>query len=219
MDLNYAMLKARQREEREKYSPSLALRTHRALSWLQRAEQETGDYDVRFIFLWIAFNAAYANDLNDRHRFSEKRLLLGFLDRLIKGDKDNLLYHTVWDQFPQSIRSLLNNKYIYQPFWECHSSRESDNDWAARFEHDTKVVHRALREMNTEKILAVLFERLYVLRNQLVHGGATWNSSVNRTQMRDGANIMGSLVPIIIHLMMENSGELWGDPSYPVVAL
>lgn len=31
-------------------------------------------------------------------------------------------------------------------------------------------------------ILSILFDRLYVLRNQLVHGGATWNSDVNPTR-------------------------------------
>jgi len=36
------------------------------------------------------------------------------------------------------------------------------------------------------------------------HGGSTWNSSVNRVQVTDGARILGDIVPIIIHLMMEN---------------
>jgi hypothetical protein len=63
----------------------------------------------------------------------------------------------------------------------------------------------------------VTFDRLYTLRNQLVHGGSTWNSSVNRGQVTDGARILGDIVPIIIHLMMENPRQLWGDPCYPVV--
>ena len=71
--------------------------------------------------------------------------------------------------------------------------------------------------MDTKKVLAVLFERLYVLRNQMVHGGATWNSSVNRSQVRDGARILGDVVPIVIHLMMENPHQVWGEPCYPVV--
>jgi len=217
MDLSYATLKARQRAERDGYSQSVALRTHRALSWLNRAEQEPDDQDARFIFLWIAFNAAYAYDVSINHRFSEKRLHVGFLNRLIASDRDKLLYHTVWEQFPNSIRLLLDNKYIYQPFWDFHGGKDPDNDWEVRFRHDTQAVQRALGRMDTRRILAVLFERLYVLRNQLVHGGCTWNSRVNRVQIRDGASIMGRLVPIIIHLMMSDSKALWGDPCYPVV--
>src|SRR3546814_18722561 len=33
------------------------------LSWLRRAEAEQTDEDVRFILLWIGFNAAYAGDV------------------------------------------------------------------------------------------------------------------------------------------------------------
>jgi len=57
---DFERLKARQRAERERYPPNLGLRVHRALSWLGRAEQLVEDVDARFVFLWIAFNAAYA---------------------------------------------------------------------------------------------------------------------------------------------------------------
>ena len=39
MDINYQSLKAQQRKERDGYSINLGLRVHRALSWLNRAEQ------------------------------------------------------------------------------------------------------------------------------------------------------------------------------------
>ena len=64
-------------------------------------------------------------------------------------------------------------------------------------------------------VLSILFDRLYVLRNQLVHGGATWNGSVNRAQVGDGARIMAFLVPLFVSLMLENPGEPWGAPRYP----
>jgi hypothetical protein len=56
-----------------------------------------------------------------------------------------------------------------------------------------------------------------VLRNQLVHGGATWNSTVNRSQVRDGAAVLGWLLPVMIDIMMNNSDRDWGKPFYPVV--
>lgn len=58
---------------------------------------------------------------------------------------------------------------------------------------------------------------IYTLRNQLVHGGATWCGAVNREQVRDCANIMANLVPIIIEIVMDNPDENWGEVSYPVV--
>ena len=67
-------------------------------------------------------------------------------------------------------------------------------------------------------MLAVVFSRLYTLRNQLIHGGATWNSQVNREQMRDCVAILGQLVPLVIEIMLDNPNTLWGDACYPVVS-
>ena len=64
---------------------------------------------------------------------------------------------------------------------------------------------------------STLFDRFYVLCNQLIHGGATYNSSVNRDQVRDGRRIVAFLVPILVSLMVSNPEVDWGAPYYPVV--
>ena len=75
----------------------------------------------------------------------------------------------------------------------------------------------ALAQRDTADVLAVLFNRIYTLRNQIMHGGATWDSSINRPQLHDCGKLLGKLVPLIIHLMLENLDALWGDAFYPVV--
>jgi hypothetical protein len=50
-----------------------------------------------------------------------------------------------------------------------------------------------------------------------MHGGATWNSAVNRNQIRDCTSLMGKLVPVVIEIMLDNPDTLWGDACYPVV--
>ena len=82
----YQALKTRQRAERETYHPNLGLRVHRALSWLNRAEQSGEDLDGRFIFLWIAFNAAYATEIDERYWLSEQATFRDFLRKLIDLD-------------------------------------------------------------------------------------------------------------------------------------
>jgi len=215
--LNFQQLKARQREQRASFSPSLSLRTHRALSWLSRAELETKDNDARFLFLWIAFNAAYANDFHDRKSLTERKMLLYFLDRLVGLDRERLLYQIVWDQFPGSIRMLLQNRFVFQPFWDFHAGLIDETTWREAFERSRRSASRALGRTDTTRVLAEVFDRLYTLRNQLVHGGATWNSAINRAQLKDASGLLGQLVPTVIHLMMENHGEVWGDACYPVV--
>jgi hypothetical protein len=64
---------------------------------------------------------------------------------------------------------------------------------------------------------SLVLNRLYTLRNQLMHGGATWGGKVNREQLRDCTRLLGNLVPVIIGLMMDNPDTPWGDAVYPVV--
>ena len=68
-------LKARHREIRDAQPEALRLRIHRALSWLLRSEQEN-DPDARFIFQWIALNAAYAREFSREE--TERDRVYGF---------------------------------------------------------------------------------------------------------------------------------------------
>ena len=47
-------LKEVHRQIRDAQPDSTRVRLHRAISWLNRAEQEDEDTDARFLFLWIA---------------------------------------------------------------------------------------------------------------------------------------------------------------------
>jgi hypothetical protein len=66
-------------------------------------------------------------------------------------------------------------------------------------------------------MLSIIFDRLYVLRNQLLHGGATWNSKINRQQVTDGGKILAKLIPAIISLLIDAEKNDFGDIMYPVV--
>jgi hypothetical protein len=56
LPLKFSELKARQRKEREAYSENLALRVHRALSWLCKAENEQDDIE-HFFGYFVAYQA------------------------------------------------------------------------------------------------------------------------------------------------------------------
>lgn len=213
---SHELLKAKHRGLREGHPSPLTLRVHRALSWLGRAETELDDRDVRFILLWIGFNAAYAADL-DRALDGAREHFNSFFDQLIGLDSGQRIYDAVWERFPNEIRLLLSNKYVFAPFWAHSNAVPGNADWAERLSGSQKVVATAMAKRNTSKILSVLFDRLYVLRNQLIHGGATWNSSVNRDQVRDGAAVLGWLLPIFIDIMIDHPEHEWGMPFYPVV--
>ena len=103
--MNFEQLKTRHRTLREHSPSNLNLRVHRALSWLQRAEMAE-DEDGRFIFLWIAFNAAYATEIDDDRRLSEQETFKGFLEKLCDLDEHKKIEHLVWQEFSGSIRIL-----------------------------------------------------------------------------------------------------------------
>jgi hypothetical protein len=218
--MSYQALKERHRAERGAWHPNLSLRVHRALSWLDRAEQLglQNDADGQFILLWIAFNAAYATEIDERFRLSEQETFRAFLTKLVELDAGRKRFEAlVWEEFPKSIRVLLDNKFVFQDFWNFKNGSLPEEEWKRRFAGAKKAAKSALAARDTVTVLAVVLSRIYTLRNQLVHGGATWNGSVNREQMRDCVNLMGKLVPLVIETMMDNPGTLWGDACYPVV--
>lgn len=215
--MDYQSLKTRQRAERHTHHPNLALRVHRALSWLNRAEQLSDDQDGCFIFLWIAFNAAYATEIDEKYRLSEQATFREFLQKLIELDTRSQISELVWTEFPNSIRLLLDNQFVFQDFWNFHNGTLAEEEWTRRFAAARKAALQALARRDTVTVLGVVLSRIYTLRNQLMHGGATWNSSVNRDQVRDCTNLLAKLVPLVIEIMLDNPTTLWGDACYPVV--
>lgn len=218
-DLSYSSLKAYQRQHREHFPENLSLRVHRALSWLSKAEEARAnkDTDTEFIYYWISFNAAYANEFGETERIGEKEHFQAFLTKVAELDANEHLYQLIWQQFSGSIRLLMDNQFVYQPFWDFHCGRITGEEWQVRFSASKASLNKALADQNVPHALAIIFTRLYTLRNQIIHGGATYNSQVNREQLKDACNLLNSLIPLIIALMMSAPDQLWGAGCYPVV--
>lgn len=192
--LKFDALKAKQRELRSDFSEALTLRVHRALSWLGRAEGEAGDVDVKFVLLWVGFNAAYADEIQ-AEASGERGLFKAYFDTLVSLDKTQRIYEAVWARFAHEIKLLVSNRYVFAPFWRHHNGILGFEDWERRLASGQKAVEAAMKYKDTARILSIVFDRLYVLRNQLLHGGATWNSATNRNQVRDGAAVFGLAPP------------------------
>lgn len=217
--LTFSVLKARHREIQtsKDYPEALSLRVHRALSWLKPAEIED-DCDIKFILYWIAFNAAYAKTVPEHDASSEKDQMKSFFDRLVKLDASKVIYKSIWSEFSGSVRILLENKYVFAPFWRYQQGEVSKSEWEMWFAASRKLTQKSFMEQDTVSVLSSLFPRIYTLRNQIIHGGATWQSGVNRDQVRDCMRILETLVPVFISLMMEDIHGDWDMPAYPVVS-
>jgi len=208
-------LKAKLKQSQELHSEPSRIRLHRAISWLARSEKETGDSDAQIIFLWIAFNAAYARLFGFEK--TEREQLQLFIETLVSSDKEKRLQKSLFEQFSGPIRVLIENKFVFEPFWRDLREHDDSGRWQLQFEESKKLALRAVMANQTEIVLTIVFDRLYVLRNQLIHGGATWNSKVNRSQIHDAVKILNSLIPIIIDLMLDHPDLEFGETLYPVV--
>jgi len=218
-DLSYEELLKRKDELQASIPEFLSLRVHRSLSWLARAEKQLDDEDSEFIFYWLAFNALYAREKMEYYNSveGERGAYKLYFVKIAKLDKEQLIYDALWNRFSDPVRNLMRNKFVFQPFWNHYNNHENDNNWEERLEKSKEMSLTALRNEDTALMLHLIFDRLYVLRNQIFHGAATWQGSVNREQIKDAKNILAFLLPIMIDLMLKNPEVSWGRPCYIVV--
>ena len=132
-ELTTEILRSRFSEVRENLPRGLALRLHRSLSWIERADKEAEDVDAAFIFYWIAFNAAYARDIPESYEAEERELFGEYFAKLVRFDVNRKIYYAIWSRFSGPIRLLLNNRYVFQPFWGHHNQPQRYGNWEDLF--------------------------------------------------------------------------------------
>src|SRR5579859_942124 len=96
-------LKSKLKSKDNLLARAIAVRVHRAISWLARAEAEPDDSDAQFIFLWISFNAAYAHELGTD--IAEREKLGSFFVQLLSVDSAKKLHGILFHTFSGPIRT------------------------------------------------------------------------------------------------------------------
>lgn len=156
--LTAAELKDRHRQIRDQEPEALRLRIHRALSWLIRSEQEHTDPDLRFVLQWIALNAAYAREFGREE--TERMRAKAFLDTLVGLDAQKRLHQALFQQFTGPIRTLIDNKFTFEPFWTAMRTHDASNRWEEGFANSKKAAFAAVMQGDTTKVLGIVFDRL-----------------------------------------------------------
>ena len=197
-------------------------RLRRADSWYRRSEEATSDAE-KFIFLWISFNAAYGvgvTYLDSDERPEEIQAFKDFLQKIVDRDDGQALANILWKGFSEPVRILFDNHYVFHAFWQAVSGSPKGDDWEGKFDRSRRRLFRAMQEQDVHSALVEVFLRLYTLRNQLFHGGASFSGGWGRDQVRDGARIMEALVPLILGIMRADidanpETDVWGLIAYP----
>ncbi len=208
------------------------VRLYRSLSWLKAAEgaAEGKDAEWRFMTLWISFNALYggsdfivSSSGDDKKKASEKQMFKRFLGDLIGQNKSGLL-RALLPAYEKFRSHLIDNKYVYYGFWIDQFTARETEKYSRHFNDDREKARRAFSDRNLGVLLALVFERLYVLRNQVFHGAATYKGRVNRPQLDTAVLVMELLVPEMLRTvldMLRNEPEYgrWGRLPYPPLDL
>lgn len=182
------------------------LRMQRANSWLEAGLSATSDEEI-FILLWIAFNAAYGNTLNN----DEKEKLDKFMRLILENDAEKDIARYL-DEDEAIIENILGNEYIFDLFW--HQKGQFNKKL---FERQNKRMLTSWKLQRDEMpIITEVLRRLYTFRNQIMHGSRTFGpQSLGTRQLRDGCDIMKRFVPVIIKIMEDNPKKNWGGVAYP----
>lgn len=203
------------KSQKSKYSDAFILRIQRGLSWLKKANDLQDDLDLQFISLWVCVNAIYAQDV----QLTEKKpYFLQFIDSIFNNDIHGKIHGLLWGKLQLPIQHLLNNPYIYQGYWDYQNQNMSALACQTGLAQEKQNITIALENKASATILQILFSRLYTLRKQLLNGGATYHSAINRKQLKDGCRVLSTLLPVFILLLLENVQAMdLKKPFYPSV--
>ncbi len=77
---------------------------------------------------------------------ADRASFVDFIHKICQLDKKKQLYTLIWQTYSQSIRVMLDNPYIFQPFWDYQNGKISATAWQEDF---TKANKKALNALKT----------------------------------------------------------------------
>ena len=197
-------------QEQRDANRAFSVRVWRGLSWLERAEK-AADVEGQFISLWIAFNAIYGHMQGDGMNAPDHGSWQAFLAGIVRADGEDRLGQIMWAEQRYILR-LVDNQYLFRPFW----LGQADADEKLARNRRNVMVH--LQNRSTVGVFQELFERLYVLRQQVFHGAATSGSKLNRSYLKAATGLLLKIIPAMIEIMIDSGPETdWGEICFPPI--
>ncbi len=199
-------------------------RMRRAYGWLERSEKADAT-EGKFIFLWIAFNAAYGAEESAilENQLTENLKIRNFLREILKRDVHKKIDAILLKKHSGAVRVLLENQYLFKLFWRWVRDPSRTYNWRKGFESNRDRIRSALEERDVLVVFSEVFRRLYGLRNQVFHGDMTFTKGWGQTQFRDATRIMADVVPVILEIMKGDidanpASGIWGKVAYPRIS-
>lgn len=191
---------------------SIADRIRRSLSWLERAAlTPRRDKPPRFVDLWIALNALFG--VKPFPVPDERRHFRNFVRRLSRIDTScNFLVPSMSQGRIQDLALVLvGEPHLWKEFWQKKVEELNKNRKAGLSE-----VRASLREKDAVNFYMCVFERLYVLRNQIFHGSSSAITKKSKDALKPAIEFLEEAIPTFIRVMLRcGSGRDWPAIPYP----
>ena len=210
------------------------MRIRRMETWLKLAKQQNAPDHVRFVFYWIAFEAAYVclpEDWSFSQDMTKDRSV--FLDNVCS--LGNSALRKVLIKHQKTAANLFTLRWATAYFWYRNdwkrinpevlklNSAAQEDEWESRFKNRCKYRLQKLDaavntgdEKAVRDTLASLFKVLAFVRNQIVHGGSAGGQSLGKSQVEWGVELLDGLIPKLRDIIRTNmQANWWGVPAFP----
>lgn len=104
---------------------------------------------------------------------------------------------------------LVNLEFLYRGYWD-----ESLRDVDLKVTNAVNLAEVAWERGTPDEHVKNVFDRIYVLRNQVFHGAAKYGSSKNRESVRPAVAVLSKLIPLFRDIV-KNQGPEWRIETLP----
>ena len=200
---------------------SVQRRIERMENWIMHANLSDNNHN-RFLFYWIAYEAAYKEDQSEKIYEYEHELRCRFHKRIIECKYASKKLQEALRTVKREATKLLKLRQASRYFWYKEEGWESSQVWekkfGQKFANDCHNLGKAAHDgRELVPVLNALFENLYIVRHQIVHGGSSGKDSRGLNQVIWGSKILESVVPRFYTCIEENKSRDWGKPPFPRV--
>ncbi|MSR18483.1 MAG: hypothetical protein EXS00_04820 [Phycisphaerales bacterium] len=187
------------------------IRIHRCLTWLEAADMRgPAEIDTRLVEQWIALNALYGRWNPDRREPVPDRLSVETFIRLIRTHDADKVLGVMLREHKGLAMAIFGDRYLLRHFWESDGGAQPST---ARLVATAQEWFRADRQAI---ILDKVLDRIYFVRCQVMHGGATYGGRLNRNAVKRTSMMLGHIVPTCLQIMMDHGyTDDWGELCYP----
>ena len=192
-------------------------RVSRALSWYEVSKESDSDSDERLMFSIIAFNALYAQPrMPQNHADSQDSQAQDYENRkAFLGKIFNLQHHYLFDWSSGEIVRLIEIRsfiYLSNIFWRS-TSPQKYNLLKEEIAYAREKTSKQIKKKDSEPLEDAI-ERVYRLRNQLLHGLSAHKDSYNRKQVGLCSEFMFGVVGRTIKTIINDDSEDWGKVPF-----